>query len=432
MKRRGDIEGVLEAWFLDGPLEMPDRLFDAVFDQVERVPQRRLARLRLRFSDMSSTARLAAAGAAAVLVVGFGFAVLGRSPEAVPGASPPPSGTPSASPSSELSQGVPAQLAYAFLGPNRTVAGIPPGDRSIIDLYGGDFVYSSGQGNYLRSDVAGAGNELVLTLQNALGECAEGEVGRYTWSTSPGGSTLQFEAVTDSCQPRLEALPGAWQRAACRDPQNSCLGPVEAGSYASMYVTPALAADAEWQADFGALRYTVPDGWANSADWPDHYALMRAGAYSAGETGDGPVAPDTITLLVRPGAARLHSECSEENEPGVGGTRADLEAWILAHPGLVATRQPDVSIDGNPATVLDLAVADYWIETCDETAPFVAAPVFFSGYHWALAKNDLMRVVLVDLPAGTTAAIAIDVESPSTFDALVAEAMPIVESFDFK
>ena len=49
MTRPRDIERVLEAWFLDGPSHMPDRLFDAVLDRVERVPQRRLARLSLRF-----------------------------------------------------------------------------------------------------------------------------------------------------------------------------------------------------------------------------------------------------------------------------------------------------------------------------------------------------------------------------------------------
>ena len=432
MKRQGDIEGVLEAWFLDGPMEMPDRLFDAVFDQVERVPQRRLARLQLRFTDMSPTARLLVAAGATILLLGVGAAAIGALPKSAAPVSPSPSATPSVPPSSEPSQGgVPAELAYAFLGPSRPVTGIPPGDRTIVNLAAGDFVYWSGQRSLLRSDVAGAGGELVLTLQNAFEGCAEGDVGRYTWTTSPGGSTLQLGAVTDPCQPRLEGLPGTWQRAACRDTDNYCLGVIEAGTYASMFVTPALAEDAEWQADFGALSYTVPGGWANSADWPHHYALMRAGPYSAGETGDGAVAPDSITLLVRPGAARLHSECPEENEPGIGGTRADLAAWILDHPGLVVTQQPDVTVDGNRATVLDLAVADDWIETCG-TAQFVAAPVFFGGYHWALAKNDLMRVVLFDLPAGTTVAIAIDVESPSTFEALVAEAMPIVESFDFK
>ena len=43
-----------------------------------------------------------------------------------------------------------------------------------------------------------------------------------------------------------------------------------------------------------------------------------------------------------------------------------------------------------------------------------------------------MRIVLVDLPAGTTVAITVDVEDPATFDTLVIQAMPIIETFDFK
>ncbi len=82
--------------------------------------------------------------------------------------------------------------------------------------------------------------------------------------------------------------------------------------------------------------------------------------------------------------------------------------------------------------MLDLAVADDWTETCDTANPFVAAPVLIGDYHWALAKGDRIRVILVDLPAGTTVAITVDVEDPATFDTLVAESMPIIESFDFK
>jgi hypothetical protein len=96
------------------------------------------------------------------------------------------------------------------------------------------------------------------------------------------------------------------------------------------------------------------------------------------------------------------------------------------------TEQPAVTIDGLQASVVDLAVTDAWTETCDPANPFVAAPVLVGDYHWALAKGDRMRVILVDLPAGATAAITIDVEDPATFDTLVAEAMPIVETFDFK
>ena len=41
MTRERDIERVLEAWLEPGPSVMPDRVFDAVLDRIEREPQRR-------------------------------------------------------------------------------------------------------------------------------------------------------------------------------------------------------------------------------------------------------------------------------------------------------------------------------------------------------------------------------------------------------
>lgn len=93
MTRERDFDRVLEAWFRDGASEMPDRVYDSVLDRIERVPQRRLARLTLRFRTMNRTAR--AALIAAVVVIGVvGFAVLAR-PSSSNVATPP---SPSANP----------------------------------------------------------------------------------------------------------------------------------------------------------------------------------------------------------------------------------------------------------------------------------------------------------------------------------------------
>jgi hypothetical protein len=433
MKRPGEIDAVLEVFFLDGPTQMPDRLFEAVFDQVERVPQRRLARLQLRFNDMTTTARWLAAAAAAVLVVGIGFAALGRGTENGPGVSPPPSATASESPGSSagsLSQ-IPEGLRYPYLGPVRAVDGVPTRDVSQLEFTARTFVYHNGVNDFLASVAGVEGNEIVLRSGTASPNCEDGDVGRYRFSTSPGGSILTIEPGTDDCASRAAAVPGTWQRSACRNPDNWCLGEVEAGTYKSQYFDPVASSKDASRAGFGALTYTVPDGWANNDDWPSMYGLMRASSYAAGGVNEGQVAPDTVTLLARPSAASLDN-CAEVAEPGVGTNRAAIAAWILAHPGLVVTPRPDITLDGLRASVLDLAVRDDWTETCDAKNPFVAAPVLIGDYHWALGKGDRMRIILVDLPAGTTVAISIDPEDPATFDSLVAETMPIVESLDFK
>jgi hypothetical protein len=432
MKRPGDIDSVLEAWFLEGPMEMPERLFEAVLDQVERVPQRRLARLQLRFADMTTTARLLAAGAAAVLVVGIGFFALGRGPDPGPGVSPSPSALATESPTPPApGSEVPTSLRHPYLGPLRSVAGVPQSDVSTIRFRLRSFSYHNGINEYMWSTAGVDGDAIVIRTEAKSTGCEVGDEGRYPFSLSPGESILTIEPGTDDCAPRGAALPGTWQRSQCLNPELWCLGVVEAGTYSSLSFAPAVARGVTTRADFGALVYTVPAGWANSDDWPSMYAIMRGSSYSAGGVNEGIVTPDTITLLARPSAASLDA-CAEKAASGVGTDRAALTAWILAHPGLSATERPAISIDGLQATVLDLAVADNWTETCDEAKPFVAAPVLIGDYHWALAKGDRMRLILVDLPAGTTVAITIDVEDPATYDTLVAEAMPIVESFDFK
>lgn len=436
MKRPGDIDGVLEAWLLDGPTAMPERLFEAVLDQVERVPQRRLARLQLRFTDMTTTARLLAAGAAAVLVVGAGFFALGRGPGPVPGVGPSPSALASESPRPATLPGseLPAALRHPYIGPLQTVEGVPQGDVSQIRFRLRSFSYHNGLNEFLLSEARVEGDEIVLRSGTASTGCEEGDEGRYAFSVSPGETILTIEPGTDDCAPRSAVLPGTWQRIQCLNPSNGCLGVVEAGTYSSQYFVPAVPAvppGETFQADFGALVYTVPAGWANSDDWPSMYAIMRGPSYSAGGVNEGADTPDTITLLARPSAASLDS-CAEAAAAGVGTGRAALAAWLVAHPGLSVSERPSITIDGLQASVLDLAMADDWSETCDTENPFVAAPVFIGDYHWALAKGDRMRVILLDLPAGTTVAITVDAEDPATFDTLVAETMPIVETFDFK
>jgi hypothetical protein len=89
-----DIERILETWMEPGPSTMPDRLFDAVVDRIERVPQRRALRPITRFQAMPNM--LKAAGAAAViLLIGVG---IGRLQPAAPYAAGDPSPSPLASP----------------------------------------------------------------------------------------------------------------------------------------------------------------------------------------------------------------------------------------------------------------------------------------------------------------------------------------------
>ena len=430
MNGHRDIERTLDAWFVDGPMVMPDRLFDVVLDQVERVPQRRLARLSLRYAEMNPRSRLFTVLAAALLVVAAIAVIGGGSPGLVSSSPSLPPSSPTTSASQSLTD-LPAELTDRYIGPLRTVEGLETGDVARLRLNARSFAYDNGSRQLLQSRAGVDGDDLVLVSTTSVG-CQEGDEGRYPFSTSPGGSILTIVAGIDDCAVRLAAVAGTWQRVGCRSLDRWCLGVVEAGTYRSQYFDPYATTTAEALPEYGHLTWTVPDGWANEADEPSRYGFMRAPSYQAGGTNDGQNPPDNIALLARASAAALHVGCPDGvPEPGVDKGRADLEAWLVAHPGLVVTKQPAITIDGVTASVLDIAVAADWTETCDPENPFIAAPLFVGDYHWAIAQNDRMRLILLDLGASGTVVIDIDPEDASTFDQLLAETMPIVESFDF-
>ena len=104
MTRDRDIEVVLSHWLEDGPVEVPDRIIDAVSDRIEHQSQRPAWRLHWRNPVMHPSFRAAVALAAAILLAVGAFYLLKPAPGGVGGpntsisaspavsASPAPSG----------------------------------------------------------------------------------------------------------------------------------------------------------------------------------------------------------------------------------------------------------------------------------------------------------------------------------------------------
>ena len=98
-----DVDRIVRSWLDEGVTRLPDRLLDAVIDQVPATPQRRSLWPARRFPVMNNPAlRLGFAAAALVVAVGLGASLM-SGPQVGGVASPSPTPSPTASPSPSAS-----------------------------------------------------------------------------------------------------------------------------------------------------------------------------------------------------------------------------------------------------------------------------------------------------------------------------------------
>ena len=202
-------------------------------------------------------------------------------------------------------------VAVQWLGEVVDAPGLPSGrDRAILDVGSSTVEMARDPIPLLVFGRPERGWERAAARHPRIEDgCEPGDVGLYTWSLSPGGTLLQLTATSDDCASRRAAFEGEWERSACRNPDNNCLGDLEAGTYKSQFIGPRLDDGEPWTANFGAFSYTVPDGWSNTADFPDDYVLMRSADYAvATDPKDG--TKDLIEIVARPGSRFRTSSAS--------------------------------------------------------------------------------------------------------------------------
>lgn len=449
MRRDRDIERVLDAWLSQGPTVMPDRLFDGILDRVERQPQRRLARIQRGILTMRPI-NLIAAAAAVIVVIGAGTVLLGRQTASTVGAPTPlpsvvPSAAPAASattaPSASTGAQLPQALQYHWISPPRVIP--QEGSQQVLPLLVVapstiSVNLNAGQPVLGSAATVAAPGSLTLSLAVPGVGCAAGDLGTYTWSISPDGRTLTLTSTNDACAVRAAAFAGTWTRSECRDVNDTCLGAVPAGTYSSTFLdVRSASADVHPWGAYGQLRYTVPAGWANQSDYPSNYTLMPAAEY-AGAAGDpNGRASHGIYLFARPAALADSATCASQVAPGIGQTPAALAASVASRPGLVASKPAPITIGGYPGVMIDIHLAPNWTRTCPgDTLP--SAPLLVndsgspSGWNWGIASTEQQRLILLDIGGGRTVAIIVDDNStPSRFAELIAQAMPIIATFQF-
>ena len=262
---------------------------------------------------------------------------------------------------------------------------------------------------------------LSVDLLGYEGGCEPGAVGTYRVSGPPASSTLTLETIDDMCAGRAAALAGAWVHTACRTFGTDCLGAVDAGEYRS------VAFDPFGDPRYGELAYTVPAGWAVADDTRWRFALRPASEYAAD---DGFADYDNdygITLWAD--AAAVADPCSGDPDADAGSPAA-IAAALAARADLVVERSTG-QIAGLPAEVVDVRLTDRTDADCPDGGQAVIASRSGPPTTWQVrvSRGDRLRIALVEVAGRTMAVVLADNSNPSRFDALVAAAQPIIESF---
>jgi hypothetical protein len=350
--------------------------------------------------------------------------------------SAPPGVVPSASPLPEPGT-VPPGLRFAWIGEPRVLPDYGIETRTKLNFDANAF-WGTGTNYPPRvADSTVAFDGVTVVLRGAGGDCSAGEIGRYPWSLSAGGTVLTTQPGPDPCEIRSKLVPGTWFRTDCRNVADQCLGVLEPGTYRSQYVDPRVK-NGDWIPNFGAVTFTVPPGWANSGDFPSTFVLTPATDY-ANESPDGPSpsAIHEIRLVTQPAAVVGDGSCAANDDPAVGRTVDALVEWLGEQPSLDAGAPVSITIDGNAGRMLDIRLRASWTSRCPGDIEPSAAFLTEAGFHLdsytvGLVGRETARIILVDLGHDDVVAIVIDASMPDRFGSLVDAAMPIVDSLHFR
>ena len=164
--------------------------------------------------------------------------------------------------------------------------------------------------------------------------------------------------------------------------------------------------------------FSVPDGWVNSGDSARYHELF-------------PDTPANQTEFER--AERLAQSIvmgphtspwffCESVEHNRGATAAEMAAAVAANEALATTGLVDVEIGGLSGKQFDVRLNPDWTGTCPPS------PDDPPGMNLG---DERIRGILLDHPGRGVIVIFVGSLSSADFEAFLAEAMPIVESFQF-
>ena len=216
---------------------------------------------------------------------------------------------------------------------------------------------------------------------------------------SPAPSVAAAPSVTaaPSASPSASAVYPAWFTG-----ERAGAGTLPAGSQTTRKFMP-------------GFRFTVPEGWVNSGDEVSVYGLFPDTPANAAEQ----AASDGLAHELMVFRYRTPYWICDAWEDHRGATAAEIIASLLATEALVTPEPIDVTIGGLTGKQVDIQLDPGWTETCPGDPP-----EFDLG-------DTRTRVILLDTPDAGVMFINVGSLRSADHEAFLAEAMSIVESFQF-
>ena len=376
-----------------------------------------------------------------LMVSVFVLAACGSPSVSGPGATPTSAqGSQSAAASSSPPPvGVADALRYFWVRETRDVPGLfPPAVESIMKLDETEFQYLASQDwdapVLVSTASASRPDRVTLRLNEDSVGCSVGAEGTYTFKLSETGRALTVRGSDDSCAALEAAISGNWTRAACPDSHVWCLGELDAGRHESVNYTPFVRFP-DWQFKYGRFAYRVPRRMGERRGQPGWLRSLpgRPGPEAAGIFVFSDVLPRTQEIDPDTG------HCPIAPAHGVRASASAIRDWLRALPSLKVSHGEEVRIGGLVGYSLDVSMNPAWKGSCGWSGDEAGVSLFLNaqstaeeGLDWGIAPDGRMRLFLVDLGPDRTLLIDIEAQDRATWEALLAEAVPVVFSFEFR
>jgi hypothetical protein len=174
------------------------------------------------------------------------------------------------------------------------------------------------------------------------------------------------------------------------------------------------------QAFLAGSTLTVPEGWVNDSDNDQVYTLFPNTSANEDEYDlAGQLAQDV--LLVKTVANNMFTIC-EATGLFQGATAADVIDWAVTNEAFSTTEPVGVTIGGLSGQQVDIQLDPAWTGSC----PLQENDPPTRDYSDARA-----RIIMLDVPGRGPIGIHLGSKYSSGFEAFLADAMPIIESFEF-